>query len=144
MKSTLITLAATAAMALIGCDKGTPGGPGVVNPTSKTPRSAEDTFHLDVPNMAISLKQGEVKTSSISVKRNKNFGEDVRLKFGELPKGLTMDPASPTIKNGEEEAKLTFTAADDAALGEFNIQVTGTPTKGADAVNTIKVNISKK
>ena len=36
------------------------------------------------------------------------------------------------------------TAADEAALGDFTIKVTGHPTKGADASNEFKITVDKK
>ena len=57
---------------------------------------------------------------------------------------MTIDSANPVIKHGDTEAKLTFKAADDAALGDFTVKVTGHPTKGADASNEIKITVAKK
>ena len=82
--------------------------------------------------------------TSISIKRNKNFDADVSVKFGEMPKGVTIEPATATIKHGEEEAKFTVKAADDAALGDFSVEVTGTPTSGTAATNKINISVAKK
>ena len=53
-----------------------------------------------------SIKQGETKDVSISIKRGTNFQDDVTLKFTDEPQGVTIVPASPVIKNGETDAKL--------------------------------------
>ncbi|HYV34951.1 MAG TPA: hypothetical protein VE988_04550, partial [Gemmataceae bacterium] len=105
---------------------------------------ADDTFTLSVPTLATTLKQGETKTASIGIKRGKNFDGDVTIKFAETPKGLAIDPTSPVIKHGDTEAKITLKAAEDAALGDFTIKLTGHPTKGADAANEFKVTVQKK
>jgi uncharacterized membrane protein len=147
MKISIIGLLLAALVAFTGCnDKGTPGGPGATNPTAKKPvlGNADDTFSLDVPNLSTTIKQGETKAVSIAISRGKNFDEDVTLKCTGVPKGVTIDPASPAIKHGDKEAKLTITAADDAALGEFAIKVTGRPAKGSEASNEFKLTVTKK
>ena len=144
MKTAFFVLGTAAAIALAGCDHGTPGGPGTKNPPDKTPARTENTFTVTVPTMAISLKQGETKTASIGIKRQRNFDEDVHIKLSEMPKGVTVDPSSATIKHGEDEVKFTVKAADDAALGDFNVEVTGTPTSGTMATNKMKISVSKK
>lgn len=132
--------------AFMGCDKGTQGGHVATDASARTPvyGQADDTFNLSVPHLATSLKQGETKAVSVSIKRGKNFDEDVTLKFADLPQGVAIDPASPDIKHGDTEAKLTIKAADDASLGDFTIKVTGHPTKGADASNEFKLTMEKK
>ena len=128
------------------------GGPGAANPTATKHYydygQADDTFNLSVPSstpyLSTSLKQGETKAVSISIKRGKNFDEDVTLQFADMPKGVTLDPASPVIKHGDTEAKLMVKAEDDAALGDFTVKVTGHPTKGTDSSNEFKITVAKK
>jgi hypothetical protein len=104
----------------------------------------KDSFTLSMPFWTTGLKQGETKAVSISITREKQFNQDVTLKFDGLPKGITVEPASAVIKNGETEAKFVLKAVDDAALGAFSIMVTGHPTKGADASHEFKFNVAKK
>jgi uncharacterized membrane protein len=147
MKRLLAGLLATGLLALTGCGSpGTPGGPGATNPSVKKPMvgQAEEAFSLSVPALSTGIKQGEMKALSISIKRGKNFDEDVALAFGEMPKGLTIEPAKPVIKHGDSEVNLSLKAADDAALGDFTIKVTGSPKKGAEASNDFKVTVHKK
>lgn len=147
MKKLLASLSFLALVAFVGCEtKSTPGGPGATNPSAKKPLvgQADNTFTLDVPNLATNVKQGESKTVGIALNRGNNFEEDVTLKFDNLPKGVTVEPSDPTIKKGEKEAKITLKAAADAAVGDFNVKVTGHPTKGADASNEFKVTVDKK
>ena len=86
---------------------------------------------------------GETKTLSIGIKRGNNFQEDVTLKFADVPQGVTVDPASPVIKQGETETKITLKAATDASLGDFTIKLTGHPTKGSDASHEFKITVAK-
>jgi hypothetical protein len=146
MKKLFTSLLVAALAVFVGCNgKGTPGGPGASNATPKGPivGQSDDTFTLSMPG-STSIKQGETKAATIAIKRGKNFGEDVTLKFADMPKGLTIDPANPVIKHGDTEAKLTFKAADDAALGDFTVKVTGHPSKGSDASNELKITVDKK
>jgi hypothetical protein len=103
----------------------------------------KDSFTLSTPG-STTLKQGEVQTISVGIERDKTFDQDVALKFGEMPKGVTLEPAAPVIKHGSAEAQVAITAAKDASLGEFGIQVTGHPAKGADASHEFKLTVVAK
>jgi len=105
---------------------------------------ADETFTLSVPTFSQKIKQGETKTISISEKRGKNFAEDVTLKFEDLPKGVTIEPAAPMIKHGDTDAQLKIHASDDAAVGDFTVRVVGHPTKGANATTDLKITVTKK
>jgi uncharacterized membrane protein len=146
MKSLFAGLAVTAVVLVTGCVEGTPGGPGAKEVTANKPivGQADNTFSLDVPKMSTTLKQGETKDLAIDVARGKNFSEDVELKFSGVPKGVTVDPASPVIMHSDKEAKITVKVADDAAVGDFTVKVTGHPTTGADATNEFKMTVAKK
>ncbi|MFN0197673.1 MAG: hypothetical protein ACKVT0_13090 [Planctomycetaceae bacterium] len=138
---TLMTLAT-----LTGCNQGTPGGPGTVDAKVEKPAygQADDTFNLSVPVMTSSLQQGNETEATIGIKRAKNFDEDVSLKFVDVPEGVTFEPASPVIKHGDTDAKITFKAGDEAPLGDFKVKVTGHPTKGGDAQIEFKLTIAAK
>ena len=130
-------------VALTGCGESKPGGPGVTDTMVKKPvyGQKEDTFNLSVPLMATSLQQGATLETQVGIERAKNFGEDVSLKFSDLPKGVTVTPSSPIIKHGDENVKITFTADATAAKGEYKVKVFGHPQKGPDAEIEFKLNI---
>jgi uncharacterized membrane protein len=146
VKRRLTVLLATALVALAGCDRGTSGGPGVTNPPHKQPAygEADDTFNLSMPLMSTTLHQGESKEVAVGIKRGKNFDEDVTLKFAEGPQGVTIDSTNHVIKHGDTELKVTLKAQEDASLGNFTINVTGHPAKGADATTQMKITVAKK
>jgi hypothetical protein len=147
MKKLLFGLLAPLLLALAGCNPpGTPGGPGATGGTAKKPLlgEADNSFDLSPPPLSVGVTQGETKATSIGIKRGKNFDQDVTLKFAEMPKGITIDPASSVIKHGDSEAKFTVKAADDAAVGEFAIKVSGHPGTGTDASQEFKITVSKK
>lgn len=147
MRSMLAGLFCTVLGFCLGCNThSTPGGPGATRSDTRTVGvgQAEDTFRLDVPNLATRIKQSESKIVTIGIKRGKNFDQDVELKLSDLPQGVTLDPANPTIKHSEKEVPVTVKAADDAAVGDFTIKVAGHPTKGPDATSEFKLTVDKK
>jgi hypothetical protein len=142
MKRIACILVVLSLATLSGCSKGTSGGPGSDDKKAAVGEK-ENRFSLSVPTL-FKITQGESKATSIGIRRGKNFDQDVALKFEDLPKGVTTDPASLTIKHGDEEAKFTVKASDDAAVGDFVIKVTGHPTKGDVAANEFKITVAKK
>jgi hypothetical protein len=137
-----------------GCNPGTTGGETTkttdpqtgTTVTSKKPfiGMPSGTFELSTPVMASSLKQGESKESTLTISRGENFSGDVAIKFAEIPMGVSIKPVAPEIKHGDDSVVLTVSAAEDAALGDFSIQVIGHPAKGTDSTNKLKVSIAKK
>lgn len=125
-----------------GCAMGTSGGPGTETRQQPIVGQADDTFRLSTPQTVI--RQGETRSVSFTIKRAINFNEDVTLQLGDLPKGLSVDDASPRIKHGDSEAHFALTAADDASLGDFSLKVTGHPTKGSDATNEYDITVNRK
>ena len=129
----------------VGCNNGTPGGTGnTTNQNRPGIAPAEGTFTISTPTFGTSIKQGEAKVVELSIHRGKNFQDSVTIKLEGLPKGVTADPAAPAIKAGEDTAKVTLTAAPEAALGDFTVNVIAHPTKGEDSTNHFKLTIDKK
>jgi hypothetical protein len=143
MKSLFAGLVVMTLAALSGCNEGTPGGLGT---TEKKPTfgQADNTFNLSVPALSSSVQQGGQKEATVGIQRAKNFDEDVALTFADVPKGVTVEPASPVIKHGDPDAKITFKVGDEAPLGDFKVNVTGHPTKGSDAQIAFKLTIAAK
>lgn len=143
MKTLWKTVTAMMLTAMSGCSQGTPGGEGT---TGEQPMmgQAKDTFNLSVPLMSSSLQQGESTVATVGIKRATNFDEDITLKFANLPKGVTVEPSTSAIKKGDTDAKITFTAGDEAPVGDYKIKVTGHPAKGSDAQVDFKLTIAAK
>jgi hypothetical protein len=129
----------------VGCDKGgSAGGPGATSPETKQPRfgTADDTFSLTAASMTV--KQGDVSPGTIGIKRGTNFAQDVTIAFADLPSGVTIEPASPVLRHGDSEAKITLTIREDAALGVFTVKLLGHPATGGDSTNQFSLTIAKK
>jgi hypothetical protein len=146
MKHLFADITIVALVVFAGCNQATPGGPGTTEGTANTPivGEAKDMFNLNVPTTSTKLTQGGTKKLAISVARGKNFDEDVTLTFGGLPKGVTVEPASPVIRHGDTETKIALAVADNASPGDFTVKVTGHPTNGADTTNEFKIAVAKK
>ena len=146
MKTLTTLIAMGAAVALYGCSQdSTPGGPGTALPESEKPMigQTDNTFTLEVPMIATSVKQGEMDTVSIGIDRGTNFSQDVSLSFDNIPTGVTIEPARAAIPKTEEEVELTVHASMDAALGDFIVKVTGQPDAGAAAMADLSITIAK-
>jgi hypothetical protein len=144
MKRTLAAFLIVSLAALAGCGKGTSGGPGATNPTNNKPMVGQEDNSFSLSTSSLTLKQGEAKETSISIKRGTDFDQDVTITFENLPKGVTVSPAEPVIKHGDKEAKFKVEAKDDAALDDHKITVKGSPAKGPAATNEIKLTVKKK
>jgi uncharacterized membrane protein len=89
-------------------------------------------FKIAVPTFDTKIKQGEIQSVTISLERGESFKQDVTLEI-KLSKGegITFDPAKVMVKASDKpDVQLRIEAAKDAALGEYNVSVTGTPTTG--------------
>jgi len=108
-----------------------------------TKKAAPAAFTVHVPLLSTGIKQGESKEVTITIKKDSGFDEDVTLKFDPLPPGLSFDPPSPVIKQGQTETKVMLKAAGDAAVGDKTVKVTG-QGKGIETAQDLKVTVEKK
>ena len=135
MTKTLFALAASAAIVLtcgIGCNKSSEGG------ISGT----KETFKLGAPTMAVSLKQGDKQTATITVDRDSGFQQTVKLD-AQAPKGLKVDFDKSSVKPADgKDVAMSITADKDAALGDHVIKVTGKPDTGNATTVDVKVTVS--
>jgi hypothetical protein len=136
---------ALAVFLLVGCNKeGTPGGPGVTNPSQKPPLVGESNETFTLTTTSVSLRPGENAQETIGIKRGHNFDQDVSLAFEGVPNGVTISPAKPVIARGTQEVKCTLTANDGVPPADFTVKVIGHPATGSDATNQFKLTVDKK
>jgi hypothetical protein len=147
-------------LAASGCMQGTSGGPGAQLPPAQSHSANKpvitdsdkpilsqprDSFSLRLPILSTSLKQGESKSVTVSINRGTDFDQDVTLNFSNMPNGVTLSPANPIINKDEKDTKISVTAADDAAIGDFTVNVSGHSSKGGpDATNELKLSVAGK
>ena len=100
-------------------------------------------FKIDVPTFDTKVKQGETQTVTIKLERGESFKQDVTLEI-KLSKGegISIDPAKVIVKASDKpDVQLKITVPKDAALGEYNVSVTGTPTTGEPTSVEFKVKV---
>lgn len=106
---------------------------------------ADMTFSLSVPFESIDLKQGAEESVVFGINRGEDFREEVAIEVSGLPKGVTLETTNPSIKHGSTDATLMFKAADDAALGDFTLKVTGrTASSSVDFAKEFKMTVAEK
>src|SRR5262249_21671352 len=138
MKKFVAGLMVLALVALPGCKKDTGGTEG-------------SKFSLTGPkaglDLATTLKQGESTTITLTVKKDKNFKQNIALDAKPDGKGLDVDLGTKEVKDSDDSSvsvNLKITAAKDAPVGEQKVIVTGTPEKGDKAKVDLRVNVKKK
>ena len=161
MKTLAIGVYAFVMLAAFGCNNSTPENskatasnekPAQPVTTVKKPvvekpiaGEADKTFSLSVPFESVALTQGEEKSMLIGINRGENFREEVAIEVTDLPTGVTLATADPSIEHGSTDATLKFKAASDAALGDFTVKVTGhTASSGADFTKEFKMTVAEK
>jgi uncharacterized membrane protein len=98
-------------------------------------------FKIDVPSSDTKVKQGETQTITIKLQRGESFKQDITLQI-KAAKGISVDPAKVVVKAGDEpDVKIMITVPKDAALGEYKVSVTGTPTTGEPTSVEFKVKV---
>ncbi len=120
----------------VGCQKSSPQG-GMPNASSK------DTFTIQVPSTATSVKQGYTDQVTIGIKRGNDFTNDVKVDLV-LPPGVTATPASFTFQGTNNDQKVTLTAGGDAAVGTHVVKVNATPTAGQATSAQFDVSVKAK
>jgi len=146
-----LALAATFSLVLVGCNRESPkGGPGAdkankgtTGTTTTDSSDRSETFTIKVPPGNTNVKQGEQTEMNISISRGKNFDQDVTLTFAP-PEGVQVTPDTVKAKKGDDSAKITVKALDNATPGTTNIKVTGTPATGTATSVDMGIEIKKK
>jgi uncharacterized membrane protein len=119
-------------MILAGCQSnGTQGG--------TVPKG--QGFTITVPTFTTTIKQGELQTVTVSVNRDDYFKQDVRMEI-KTPAGLSIDPTSVQVRAGDKpDIQLRISANKDAAIGDYRVDVKGTPESGDQSVGYFNVTI---
>jgi len=126
----IMVVATLALVAVVGCMS--PRGGGLAE---------DEGFKIAVPTFTTDVKQGDRQTISVTLHREKFFKENVRLQVS-ASKGITVTPTDVLVKASETpEVQLQITAPKDAALGEYRVNVKGTPETGQPASIEIKVKV---
>ena len=129
-----ITIMLTLVLAAVSFATDSPKGGSVVK---------DQGFNISVPSFDTKVKQGETQAVTISLQRGDSFKQDVKLQI-KLSKGegISIAPAKVVVKASDKpEVQIKITAPKNAALGEYNVSVTGTPTTGEPTSVEFKVQV---
>jgi uncharacterized membrane protein len=132
--------------AFIGCNESKTGGPGATSHDSdKLLGKSDDTFKISAPSTATNVKQGQKNTLTFTVKRGKDFKQDVKITFEGSTK-LTFDPKTVESKASDKgDVSVEVMPDDEAPLGKQTITVKATPKDGGSSTDaTFVVNVEKK
>lgn len=130
MKTLIVSLMALAVFVVVGCQS--PEGGGL---------SSDQGFHLETPFLGTDIKQGDSRTVMVTVKRDSQFKEDVRLEATASP-GISVDPTNVTVNASDSpDVPFQITAPDDAAIGGYRINVKAIPETGQSTSAEIKVKV---
>lgn len=102
--------------------------------------SIKDSFTFKLPGR-VQLNQGAEATVSVEIQREPKSNADVTLKFSELPSGVTMEPSTAVIKAADAATRFQLMATPDAALGRFNITITGSSKDGIDVNDVLELEV---
>jgi uncharacterized membrane protein len=130
---TAITIVMTLVLATVyGCQSSSPRGGSVLK---------GEGFKITVPTFTTEVKQGEVRTVTVSLERGDSFKQDVRLQIN-TTKGISVDPTNILVKASEKpDVQLQITVPKDAAFGEYSVSVKGTPETGEPTSTSFDVQV---
>lgn len=119
MKISIAIVMVMSLMVVLGCES--PRGGGVSN---------SEGFTIATPTLPTTIKQGEDQTVTITLNRGESFKRDVTLEI-RASKGISVDPTKVTVKGNEKpDVQLRISAPKKADLGEYKIEIKGTPETG--------------
>ena len=116
MKTAIAIVVTLGLAAVSGCQSSSPRGGGV---------SKDEGFKIVVPTFDMHVKQGEVRTVAVSLRRGAYFKQHVKLHIQASP-GISVDPTDVLVKASESpEVQFRVAATKDTALGAYRVTVAG-------------------
>lgn len=120
-------------IAVVGCQSsGSPrgGGPG-----------QNEGFSVAIPAGNTQVQQGEAESVYISLNRGQSFKRDVTLNISSSD-GISVEPTTVLIKASDRPtAQVRLTAATDAAIGMYRVNIKATPATGEPTVARFNVHV---
>ncbi|HCE46043.1 MAG TPA: hypothetical protein DET40_21060 [Lentisphaeria bacterium] len=98
-----------------------------------------EEFSITVPSSS-TIKQGEDATVDVTLNRGAAFKQDVQLDI--KADGISVTPKYVLVKASDKpEVKVKIAAAKNAAIGEYPVNVKGTPASGKATSTEFKVKV---
>lgn len=131
-----IALALTLAVAMVyGCRSTSPKG-GIM--------TEQRAFRIQIRDRSMTIKQGDVETARVTLKRGDYFKQDVQLEIS-YPQGIRVEPNDVWIAASDRpDVELRVTARVDAALGKYPVTIKGTPETGEPTSNELMVTVKAR
>lgn len=131
LKSLAVIFMALTLLTAVGCR--------TTNVSSKGGFTLDEQFSITVPAKN-TVRQGTETPISVVLNRGPYFKRDVQLDI--RTDGIDVTPNSILVKASDlPEVRLQLAATREAALGEYRVTVTGTPTAGKPAVTVFIVEV---
>jgi len=106
------------------------GGCMSTSPRGGNLAAEDEAFRIMVPRSEVAIKQGEIVTVPIEIKRDKFFRQDVTLQIAG-PEQIRIEPQNVTIEaSAAPLANVRFAAPREAPLGSYRVRITATPGQG--------------
>ena len=121
MRNAVLIVMTLALTAVFGCQTSSPRGGG---------SGPNEGFRVIIPAGNTSVQQGQAESVYISLNRDQSFKRDVTLDISSSD-GISVDPTTVLIKSSDRPiAQVRLTAATDAAIGMYHVDVNATPETG--------------
>jgi hypothetical protein len=121
-----------AALATAGCHPTQVSSQGGITPIN-------EQFSITVPQSE-TIKQGSGDAITITLNRGDYFKRDVDLVVSAT--GISITPGEVLVKASDKpDVQFQITVSRDAAIGEYPVTVTGTPTSGSATSTVFKVEV---
>jgi uncharacterized membrane protein len=132
MKKVIMIVVTLALVTVYGCQSSSSRGGSVLK---------GEGFKIAVPTYDTEVKQGDVRTITVSLERGESFKQDVRFQIN-TTKGISVDPTNILVKANEKpDVQLQIMVPKDAALGEYSVSVKGTPDTGEPTSTSFDVQV---
>ena len=104
----------------------------------------ERGFRIQIRDRSMTIKQGDVKTARVTLRRGDYFKQDVRLEVS-YPQGIRVEPNDVWIEASVRPGvELRVTAEVDAALGKYPVTIKGTPETGEPTSDELMVEVKAR
>ena len=132
MKTAITIVLMLVLAAMYGCQSNSPRGGGMTKDVG---------FKVVVPTFSTDIKQGQTQNITVLLERGDYFKQDVKLQI-KTSTGISVDPTSVVIKASDKpDVQLKIAAAQNAALGEYRVSVTGIPKTGESTSTEFNVKV---
>ena len=132
MKIPTLMFMMIAALATTGCHPTQVSSQGGITPIN-------EQFSITVPQSE-TIKQGSSDAITITLNRGDYFKRDVDLVVSAT--GISVTPGDVLVKASDKpDVQFQITVSRDAAIGEYPVTVTGTPTSGSATSTVFKVEV---